>query len=89
MLLEEFRSDSPSCEQDLRELAVLLHATVHAGASVSFVLPFSLEDADAFWRCKVLPGVTRGDRFVLVARLDGEIAGTVQLFVDTPPQPAP
>ena len=41
----------------LPELAELLHASVHAGASVSFVLPYSPDDALAFWRDKVLPGV--------------------------------
>jgi ribosomal protein S18 acetylase RimI-like enzyme len=85
MLLEEFRRDGPGAEQGLHELAAVLHAAVHAGASVSFVLPFSLDDAAAFWRDKVLPGVGSRTRFVLVARIEGEIVGTVQLIVDTPP----
>ena len=33
-------------------------AVVHVGAGVSFVVPFSLDDARAFWTDKVLPGVT-------------------------------
>ena len=85
MLLEELQVDGPRAAQDLRELAALLHAVVHAGASVSFVLPFSLADAEAFWRRKVLPGVAGRERFLLVARVDEEIVGTVQLIVDTPP----
>lgn len=85
MLLEEFRPDSPPPAQDLQELAGVLHAAVHAGASVSFVLPFSLDDAASFWRQKVLPGVRDRLRFLLAARFEGEIVGTVQLIVDTPP----
>jgi GNAT superfamily N-acetyltransferase len=75
-------------EENLEALAGLLHATVQAGASVSFVLPFSMEEAREFWRKKVLPGVRSGGRRVLTARVDGEIAGTVQLLLDTPPNQA-
>jgi ribosomal protein S18 acetylase RimI-like enzyme len=70
---------------DLDQLAGVLHASVHAGASVSFILPFSLDDARAFWREKVAPAVKSGGRHVLVARRDGSITGTVQLLLDTPP----
>jgi ribosomal protein S18 acetylase RimI-like enzyme len=72
-------------EHDLEELGALLHDCVRAGASVSFVLPFSTEEAVAFWRDQVLPAALRGTRRVLVARIDGVIAGTVQLDLDTPP----
>src|SRR5262249_54275638 len=71
-------------ETDLEELAAVLHACVHAGASVSFILPFSHEDAKAFWREQVLPAVSDGTRRVLLARLDGRIVGTVQLDLATP-----
>jgi len=85
MHVEQWSCDSPRGEQDLAELSGVLHATVHAGASVSFILPFSLADADAFWRQKILPGVRDGSRLVWVARSEGEIVGTVQLIIDTPP----
>lgn len=69
----------------LPELADLLHACVQAGASISFVLPFSTADAKAFWSEKVRPGVAFGTRVLLVARHAGAITGTVQLDCDTPP----
>ena len=84
LLIEEWRPHAGS-ETDLNGLAAVLHAAVHAGASVSFVLPFSLADARAFWRDKVQPGVEDGQRVVLLARSEGEIVGTVQLILDTPP----
>jgi GNAT superfamily N-acetyltransferase len=71
--------------RDLQALAAVLHAIVHDGASVGFVLPFSLEDALAFWRDRVLPAVNAGARRVWLARVDGKVAGTVQLILDTPP----
>jgi GNAT superfamily N-acetyltransferase len=80
--IHEWRADSAA---DLDMLADVLHASVHGGGSVSFVLPFSLDDARAFWRDKVLPGVRAGTRRVLVARLDGRIVGTVQMEIGTPP----
>lgn len=67
------------------ELATLLHACVQGGASVSFVLPYTHDDAQAFWRRKVLPGVESDAVKLWVARVDGRIAGSVQLDVDTPP----
>lgn len=72
-------------DSDLEMLAAVLHACVHSGASVSFVLPFTHEDAKAFWREQVLPAVQAGSRRVLLARLGGEILGTVQLDLATPP----
>src|SRR3954468_24363741 len=66
-------------------LAWVLHAAVHDGASVSFVLPFSLDDARSFWRERVLPSMESRQRRVWVARVDGRIVGTVQLVLDTPP----
>ncbi len=66
-------------------LAALLHACVHAGASVNFIMPFSLDEAEAFWRDKVLPPLHAGSRVLLVAREGLRIVGTVQLAIDTPP----
>lgn len=69
----------------LPALGALLHACVHAGASVSFVLPFSVDDATAFWRNKVLPGLGDGSRVLLAAHAGGRLAGSVQLDCGTPP----
>jgi ribosomal protein S18 acetylase RimI-like enzyme len=69
----------------VRELGELLHACVHDGASISFVLPFTADDSEAFWRNNVLPAVQEGTRVLLVAHQNGMIAGSVQLDYDTPP----
>lgn len=70
-------------ERELGVLAALLHACVHAGASVGFILPCPLTECEGFWR-KVLAAMRDGSRVLLVARLDGRIVGTVQLDHDTP-----
>jgi hypothetical protein len=67
------------------ELGALLHACVHDGASISFVLPFTQADSEAFWSKKVLPKVRDGGLLLLVARQNGRVAGSVQLDYDTPP----
>lgn len=69
----------------LPDLAALLHACVHAGASISFVLPFSEAEAAGFWTDKVGPAVAAGHRLLLVARQGGRLVGSVQLGTDTPP----
>jgi ribosomal protein S18 acetylase RimI-like enzyme len=72
--------------QELDQLGQVLHAVVHDGAGVSFVVPFSPEEAVAFWRDRVLPAALAGTRRVLVARAaGGSIVGTVQLDLAVPP----
>ena len=64
---------------DLEALAAVLHAAVHEGASVGFVLPFSLEDALAFWRARVLPaGDARAAFLAVECGPDAELRGRVE-----------
>lgn len=74
--IRPIRIDPPgtaSLEHDLDMLSDVLHAVVHDGAGVSFVVPFSMDDARVFWLDKVLPGVRAGTRRVVVARLGSRI----------------
>lgn len=64
--------------QEADALGEILHACVLGGASVNFVLPFSVEEAQDYWRHVA-------DRIVYVARFDGRIVGTVSLV----PAPQP
>lgn len=86
--IECLRPDSPGLSRDFSMLASVLHACVHAGASVSFVLPFAEGDAARFWNSKVRPAVESGACRVLAARAAGRIVGTVQLDLATPPNQA-
>lgn len=70
---------------NLDTLGGLIHACVNGGASISYVLPYSQEDAKAFWRDKVQVPLRCQRLVLLVARMDGAIAGSVQLDHDTPP----
>jgi ribosomal protein S18 acetylase RimI-like enzyme len=83
----EWRPDlTPDCvDDDVAMLGDVLRAVVYDGAGVSFVVPFSVEEARAFWREKVLPRVRARTRRVLVARLGTRIVGTVHIDLDTPP----
>jgi ribosomal protein S18 acetylase RimI-like enzyme len=83
MQIQELSSADIAHEMDA--LAGLLHACVLAGASISFILPFSLEDARAYWRDKVAPGLFAGTRQLLVARQAGRLVAAVQLGCDVPP----
>ena len=79
------RVDAGAAERILPELAALLHACVHDGASIGFILPFGIEDAAGFWRGTILPALVSGGRILFIARQGGALAGSVQLVVDTPP----
>jgi len=76
--------DAQSLRARVSELGALLHACVHDGASIGFILPFTKDEADDFWRHKVLPAVEYGTRIVLLAEVAGSVTGTVQLDYDTP-----
>jgi ribosomal protein S18 acetylase RimI-like enzyme len=83
--IEIFRLDGDGLAQHLDAIAEILHACVHDGANVGFVLPFDLNQARAFWVQKIAPGLAANTRVVLVAKVGEQIAGTVQLNLDTPP----
>ena len=76
--------DAPVGDCALDQLADVLGDCVEGGASVSFMSPFSHEEALTFFR-KVAASVASGDTVLLAARLDGKMVGTVQLGLDTPP----
>jgi len=83
--IEIVRLDEVGFLTHLPGMADVLHACVHDGANVGFILPFDLKQARAFWVEKIAPGLASGKRIVLIAKLDGQVAGTVQLSIDTPP----
>jgi GNAT superfamily N-acetyltransferase len=65
-------------------LAEILIDCVEGGASVSFMLPMTIEKATRFWH-GVADGVAAGERVLLVAEdRGGEMVGTVQLLLALP-----
>lgn len=86
--IEEWRPDlaePPAVDQDIVDLGEVLRAVVYGGAGVSFFVPLTIEQAQAFWREKVLPAVLAGTRRVVIARSGDRIVGTVQIDLATPP----
>ena len=83
MQIADFTADQ--IQEHLEGFTELLHACVMDGASVSFIHPYERQDAENFWRKKVLDRMEDGKLVVLVALVDGKIAGSVQLDYDTPP----
>jgi GNAT superfamily N-acetyltransferase len=78
MSLELRRLDRAAFDAAIPDLAAILADAVAGGASVGFLLPFSSDDAAAWWRS--LDGdVARGSVIVIVARLDRRVVGTAQL----------
>lgn len=82
------RDDPDTTDAVVDGLADVLHAVVHDGAGVSFIVPFSRDDAREFWRTRVAPAVVARTRRVLIVRDGTQIAGTVQLDLATPPNQA-
>jgi ribosomal protein S18 acetylase RimI-like enzyme len=64
-------------------LCEILIEVVAAGGSVGFMHPLGADAAAAFW-ARSLDAAEAGRRVVLGAVLDGELAGTVTLDLETP-----
>ncbi|GHC68602.1 GNAT family N-acetyltransferase [Limoniibacter endophyticus] len=77
--------DAPAIEKRLLALSKILADSVADGAAVSFMMPFSYEDAALFWVTQVQPEMAVGRRRVFGAERDGELLGTVQLITGMPP----
>lgn len=63
---------------ELSKLSALLQDAVTHGASVGFLLPLSEEESLAYWK-DVAKAIEDPGRILLIAKADGELAGTVQL----------
>jgi ribosomal protein S18 acetylase RimI-like enzyme len=69
----------------VERLAQILHACVHEGASVGFIMPFERSEARAYWLDRVAAPHAAGGKLVLIATFGGDVAGTAQLDLDSMP----
>jgi len=67
----------------LDAMASILHACVHTGASVGFILPHPMDEARAFW-AQTTRAIAAGDRTLFVALERERPIGTAQLVMGTP-----
>jgi ribosomal protein S18 acetylase RimI-like enzyme len=82
--IEILRLEAAEAREQLDGLAAVLVDCVAGGASVSYMAPFSHEQArDAFEA--VAAEVEQGRRLLLAAFADGELVGTVQVILALPP----
>lgn len=64
----------------LEQLSNLLIRIVEDGASVGFLAPVGVDQAKDYWASVIEPGV-----ILFIARISGELVGTVQLHLATKP----
>ena len=77
--------DPATLAKAVERLARILHACVHEGASVGFIMPFDQSEARAYWLDRVAAPHAAGSKLVFIATLGGDIAGTAQLDLDSMP----
>ena len=73
----------PPSPDDLHQVAELLVDAVESGASVSFMSPFTVDEAREWWRKTVERADPRA--IILVARDDSGIIGSVSMHPAWPP----
>jgi ribosomal protein S18 acetylase RimI-like enzyme len=77
--------DPAGLAKSVERLAQILHACVHEGASIGFVMPFDRSEARAYWLDRVAAPHAAGGKLLLVATLGDDIGGTAQLDLDSMP----
>jgi GNAT superfamily N-acetyltransferase len=82
--IEVRRLGGPELRAQLDALAAILADCVAGGASVSYMAPFSQEQARAVFEV-VAAEVEQGRRLLLGAFAEGRLAGTVQVILALPP----
>ena len=82
--IEIRRLASVELSEQLDALARVLEDCVAGGASVSYMAPFSHEDARAVFEAWAAE-VEQGGRLILAAFADGDLVGTVQVILALPP----
>jgi ribosomal protein S18 acetylase RimI-like enzyme len=82
--IEVRRLGAAEARTELDGLANVLVDCVEGGASVSYLAPFSHEQARAAFEA-VAAEVERGRRLILAAFAQGELVGTVQVVLAMPP----
>ena len=82
--IEIRRLDAADAHAQLDALAAVLHDCVAGGASVSYMAPFSHEDARAAFETWAAE-VGQGGRLIIAAFDGDELVGTVQVILALPP----
>ena len=82
--IEIRRLGATEVREQLDALAGVLHDCVSGGASVSYMAPFSLEDARSAFEGFVAEA-EQGHRLLLAAFVGGDLVGTVQVILTLPP----
>ncbi|MCP9485498.1 MAG: GNAT family N-acetyltransferase [Gaiellaceae bacterium MAG52_C11] len=82
--IEIRRLDGAELHEQLDGFAAVLHDCVDGGASVSYMAPFSHEDARRAFE-GFAAEVEEGNRLLLAAFADGRLVGTVQVILVLPP----
>jgi len=82
--IEIRRLDGPGVRDELDGLAEVLQDCVAGGASVSYMAPFSHDDARAVFEAWAAE-IEQGGRLLVAAFDAGRLVGTVQVVLSTPP----
>ncbi len=82
-VVEIRRLSANEAARHIAGLAQVLVDCVEGGASVSFMLPFTQDEANEFFQ-RVIEEVDRSHRILLAAFIGQEIVGTVQIITDLP-----
>lgn len=77
--------DAEALQAKLEAFSKILIDSVADGASISFMMPLSYEEASQFWALQVQPEVAAGRRLLFGAMAGDNLLGTVQLLVSMPP----
>ena len=73
--------DATQAATHINQLMALLQNVVDDGASIGFIAPLPLDEAQAYWQ-GVFPAVAEGNKILLMAWQGNQLVGSVQLAME-------
>ena len=73
--------DATQAATHINQLMALLQNVVDDGASIGFIAPLPLDEAQAYWQ-GVFPAVAEGNKILLIAWQGDQLVGSVQLAME-------
>ncbi|MCJ8517955.1 GNAT superfamily N-acetyltransferase [Pseudorhizobium tarimense] len=77
-------ADANAAREAVPDLCEVLADCINGGASLGFMLPFSPDDAAAYWQ-EIAAQVEAGQIILALFEIDGKVVGTVQVGLATKP----
>jgi acetyltransferase len=79
--MQVIQLNAEEAREALPQLIALLKDGMDNGASIGFLPPLAIEEAESYWQKRV-KAIQDGEALLIVVKIDGQIVGTAQLGLE-------